>query len=79
MPACAGTWARLIVHGAVEQEVGGKGLVALAEQKGLDAAVAVKAERLQPLDGRLLLLRQVHRHCAGRQGCAHQQPHMSSV
>lgn len=61
---------RSLVHGGVEEEVGGQGLVALAQQEGLDAAVAVEAQRLQALHRRLLLLAQLHRHSAGRQPCA---------
>lgn len=65
---------RLLVHGAVKQEIGSQRFIALAEQERLDAAVAVEAERLEPLDGGLLLLCQVHRHCARRQVCPQQGP-----
>lgn len=67
----------LLIHCAVKQEVGGQGLVTLAEQERLDAAVAVEAQRLQPLYCSLFLLRQVHCNCAGWQPChMHANPPM---
>ena len=42
----------LLLHGAVEQEIGGQGLIPLAQQECLNAAVTVKAQG--PPDGQWL-------------------------
>lgn len=61
----------LLLHGAVKQEVGGQGLIALTEQECLDAAVSVKAQSLQAPNCCLFLLCQVHCHCTWGQACIH--------
>lgn len=59
----------LLLHGAVKEEVGGQGLIPLAQQERLDAAVAIKAQALQAANGGLLLLGQVYCDCARGQAC----------
>ena len=62
----------LLLHGAVEQEIGGQGLIPLAQQECLNAAVTVKAQALQTANGCLLLLGQMYCNCAWRQTCMYQ-------
>ena len=59
----------LLLHGAVKEEVGGQGLIPLAQQERLDAAVAVKTQALQTANGCLLLLSQMYCDCARGQAC----------
>ena len=63
----------LLLHGAVKQEVGGQGLIPLAQQECLNAAVAVKAQALQTANGCLLLLCQMYGNCARGQACMYQR------